>query len=414
MMLPQTILAFVAVAATAAAHPLSLTVEYSPLRGLYCSAGKDPFCCAVWAAPTATRVSFHLEGPSSAGWIAVGLGMSMVNADIMASWRNLESGNMILFDYFSTDAAQPMVDNMQDLTLIGGGDVDGKKRTSVLFTRPRVTNDTASDIQIPTGPNAVVNLIWALGVAVPTAGDSQLPKHSSAGVFALTLAPSDPATGSSTLLDIWMARMGGESMESTSSMNMRPSVLPPFLAVLFSGVPADPSRIPLYVISVVSLLLVGCIVEALATVRPILEHAVTPKGNSTTPRTTAAQWTLPTYLVGGTVRFVEIALTYTMMLVVMSFDPVVFVAVIASWTIGYIVFTPIRMRRKKASGAGGGGGAGDDVGERMQRGRGGKKWEKLGSSASGGLDHGDGVEEEEEEEEVETLVRKSEQTLHQC
>ncbi|KAI8811553.1 hypothetical protein BJ742DRAFT_120873 [Cladochytrium replicatum] len=402
-------MALSAVAATVAAHPLSLTVEYSPLRGVYCSSGKDPFCCALWAAPNATSVSFQIEGPSSAGWIAIGLGTSMVNADIMASWRNSESGNMTLLDYFSADAAQPTVDTMQDLTLVGGVDINGK-RTSVRFARARITNDTASDVQIPSEPNAVLNLIWALGVTKPAPIDSKLSKHSRAGVFALSLAPKDPTNGSSSLLDIWMARVAGESMEPSASMNMKPSVFPPFLSILFSGFPTDPSRVPLYVLSVFSLLIVGCIVEALATVRPILEHAVTTKGSART----STSWTLPTYFVGGTVRFVEIALTYTMMLVVMSFDPLVFFAVIASWTIGYIVFTPVRMRRKRASAVGGGGGTAEDFGKRLQRGKGAKEWEKSGSSGSGGLEHGDGVEEEEEEEEVENLVRNSGQMSHQC
>ncbi|KAI8807836.1 DOMON domain-containing protein [Cladochytrium replicatum] len=124
--------------------------------------------------------------------------------------------------------------------------------------------------------------------------------------------------------------------------------------VLFQGWTVTNGSALTYTWTLLVLILSGIICEALSFVRPIVEQRVSAVSQQQTapfksiPASISGyRWTILTYIVSLIVKFCETAINAFMMLVLMTFDPVIFVGVVLGWTFGYTLFAPIRLRMRR-------------------------------------------------------------------
>nr|XP_045616431.1 uncharacterized protein LOC123769364 [Procambarus clarkii] len=114
----------------------------------------------------------------------VGLGFSpnggMKGADIVLGWVD-DSGKVFLHDRHATGYAVPVIDESQDVTLLGGYQND--THTVLRFSRPWTTCDTLSDLQLS---DDTVRVIWSYGEEDPTDATT-LKKHTHRGSKSLFL-----------------------------------------------------------------------------------------------------------------------------------------------------------------------------------------------------------------------------------
>ncbi|KAJ3089173.1 hypothetical protein HK102_007027 [Quaeritorhiza haematococci] len=106
--------------------------------------------------PGAPGMRFEIRAPSTAGWVGLGFGNSMVGGDLMIAWVDAPSKNVVLTKKNGT-AGPGVVDNApQDLILLQGSGIVNNQLV-VNFIRPF----TSMPPQPPT------NFLWAMGSTNP-------------------------------------------------------------------------------------------------------------------------------------------------------------------------------------------------------------------------------------------------------
>ena len=104
--------------------------------------------------------SYHIEITmtcTSQGWVGLGIGESMLDADIVIGHYSVEK-NPVLLDYSSISFGPPQQDIIQDVTLTGHK--RNKQGTSFAFKR-RIKPNDMNDKEIKL--NEPMKLIWACG-----------------------------------------------------------------------------------------------------------------------------------------------------------------------------------------------------------------------------------------------------------
>jgi hypothetical protein len=124
-----------------------------------------------------TEINFLVEATAE-GYVALGFGSSMTNADIIIIQFNGADPPSIL-DCWSTGHSTPSQDSQQDVTLLDH-DVSASKKI-VKFKRLLNTGDSSKDTVITKG--ASTSMIWSM----KTSSGASITKHSSKGIFTTSL-----------------------------------------------------------------------------------------------------------------------------------------------------------------------------------------------------------------------------------
>ncbi|KAK9765871.1 hypothetical protein K7432_005455 [Basidiobolus ranarum] len=130
--------------------------------------------------------NIQMEVPPTTGWVAMGVGQSMRDADMYISWLGSQN-QMVLSNRKSTGHVQPTANAEQNVQLLGGSGVNSQtNRMIVNFRRLQQPNTTnASPITKDTK-----DFIWAVSATRPTSDSvaANIIPHSSKGTFTLDLS----------------------------------------------------------------------------------------------------------------------------------------------------------------------------------------------------------------------------------
>nr|XP_045616124.1 MOXD1 homolog 1-like isoform X2 [Procambarus clarkii] len=134
----------------------------------------------MWA-PREKDIIFEVQ-VATKGYVGLGFSSNggMKGADIVLGWVD-DSGKVFLHDRHATGYAVPVIDESQDVTLLGGYQND--THTVVRFSRPWTTCDTLSDLQLA---DETVKLIWAFSSEDPK-DEMTMKKHSERGTKSVLL-----------------------------------------------------------------------------------------------------------------------------------------------------------------------------------------------------------------------------------
>ncbi|XP_069165930.1 MOXD1 homolog 1-like isoform X2 [Procambarus clarkii] len=134
----------------------------------------------MWA-PGDNQVIFEVQ-VATKGYVGLGFSPNggMKGADMVLGWVD-DSGKVFLQDRHSTGYAVPIIDESQDVELLGGYQND--THTVLRFSRPWKTCDLQADLQLS---DETVKLIWAIAANDPT-DEMTMRKHSERGTKSLYL-----------------------------------------------------------------------------------------------------------------------------------------------------------------------------------------------------------------------------------
>ncbi|KAJ3090942.1 hypothetical protein HK102_002148 [Quaeritorhiza haematococci] len=163
-----------AVAATAL-----LMASGANAQGQWCSADKST---CVSGTVQGSNITFVMS-TSAAGWVAMGIGSGMADADVVLGWAN--AGSTVVTDRTASGYLAPALDTAQAVTAVAppaGFAPPAGHNLVVAFTRPLAASGSNKAIT----PGTSQNFIWAVNSAPPAQPanpSSSIAKHSAKGTF---------------------------------------------------------------------------------------------------------------------------------------------------------------------------------------------------------------------------------------
>ncbi|KAL1924477.1 uncharacterized protein VTP21DRAFT_4131 [Calcarisporiella thermophila] len=164
-------------------------VDLKPQTGQLCFRNEQ-LCIAAQILPTGNAFEMTLIAPQNMGYVSVGIGEWMINADIIVAWPTANQ-NYTISDRKAIDYVEPLVDRQQDAVLVPekSGLQNGKHY--ITFRRPLRTGDSSDN---PVVAGTRMAWIWALDSQRPSSAfeNATLNPHGSEGVgrFSMALTPA--------------------------------------------------------------------------------------------------------------------------------------------------------------------------------------------------------------------------------
>lgn len=109
-----------------------------------------------------SMVKITLTGPSTAGWLGLGIGTRMSDSDMMIVWKNELDGTFIVSDRTGSGRDMPTADSVNALQIISSECSDANGKLTIVFQRPVKGELKNRDFPTDTG-----NFIWAIGTRNP-------------------------------------------------------------------------------------------------------------------------------------------------------------------------------------------------------------------------------------------------------
>jgi hypothetical protein len=151
---------------------------------------RTDFC--VLAIRNESMVKITLTGPSTAGWLGIGIGTRMADSDMMIAWKNEVDGTFVVSDRTGTGRVMPTADSINALQLVPSECSDSDGKWTIVFQRPITGVSPNRDFPVSTA-----NFIWALGTSNPRSSNpsAAISGHGQVyGSFSANLFTSDAST----------------------------------------------------------------------------------------------------------------------------------------------------------------------------------------------------------------------------
>ncbi|KAJ1561448.1 hypothetical protein HK096_004683 [Nowakowskiella sp. JEL0078] len=162
----------------------------------------DHFVAAVGVDGTDAVFAVWYPNSTITGWIGIGIGKGMSDADIYLSWFTNTSTTPKVTDRTATNHSLPLIDTVQTVTVLDTvptvlsslvpTKLSVAAKSLIIFKRPLAATGADKAISV----TDVNNFIWAVNT-VPVV-NATIKKHEYKGTFTLSLSQSTTATGSST------------------------------------------------------------------------------------------------------------------------------------------------------------------------------------------------------------------------
>lgn len=149
-------------------------------RGLQGDSYCNPTMC-IRAFVNGTQTTYQMQanlGEKQFGWMAVGFGTTMIDADMIIMWPN-QDGSVTLSQRASRNHAQPtIVDN------------PARVATKYLQLSSQTANQTTLAFTVPASTQTIERLIWAVSTLRPSSAnaDAGLLQHAASGAISLDLS----------------------------------------------------------------------------------------------------------------------------------------------------------------------------------------------------------------------------------
>ncbi|KAL1920257.1 uncharacterized protein VTP21DRAFT_1403 [Calcarisporiella thermophila] len=179
------------------AEPLLGNPERSPTTGTLCFEN-NLMCIAATIDAKLQEVEITMIGSQDIGWMGLGIGPWMTQADLMIAWAHHNYGNITLSDRYAVEYVEPKLSENQTLRLVPEMSGIREQKLYITLRRPLLPRSTSREYR-EIRPGIEAEWLWAVSDLKPRRNDpaSRAYKHTAKGRFRMTITSDRGIEGAS-------------------------------------------------------------------------------------------------------------------------------------------------------------------------------------------------------------------------